>query len=151
MKILILFSLLICSCSPSRLITPSCRDSLYVKTIERKVTIFDTVQIEIPKLVEHSKAKQDSSFLSNDLAKSEAIICPDGTLYHSLETIPQQLSQPTKSEVTVQDSIIYKERLVTKTVKIEKDLSRWQEIQMDGFWLLLAMLSTMILAILFLK
>ncbi|MFI3281023.1 MAG: hypothetical protein R3Y44_03505 [Rikenellaceae bacterium] len=131
-------------CSPCKMLSTSQRDSVRVEIVERRVIVRDTVKIEIPKVEQQVVTREELSLLTNDYAASRAAIQPDGSLYHSLETIPQQLQAPLESAVEVRDSIIYKERLVTQIVEVERKLSDWQRMQIFGFWVLALFVGALI-------
>ncbi|MFI3279534.1 MAG: hypothetical protein SNG49_05720 [Rikenellaceae bacterium] len=148
LSLLILIAL--SACATTKLLNTSAKDSLRIETIERKVVIYDTIHIDLPHIIERTAIRQDSSILTNQLARSEAIVRPDGVLYHSLELIAQRIDYPTQTLAEVRDSIIYKERVVTQTIERERELSGWQRTQISGFWILLALLLVaIVVAILF--
>ncbi|MFR9522969.1 MAG: hypothetical protein SNH94_00150 [Rikenellaceae bacterium] len=124
-------------CAPIRPVATSQRDSVRIETVTRDVVIRDTVHVAIPQIVERVTVRRDSSLLQNEFARSAAVVLGDGALFHSLETIPRQLSHPVESVVEVRDSIIYKERVMSQTIEVERQLTRWQRGQIWGFWLLL--------------
>ncbi len=147
-RLISLFLLLFVSaCATSNLLHTSAKDSVRIETIERKVVIYDTIHIDIPHIIERTAIRQDSSILTNQLARSEAIVRPDGVLYHSLELIAQRIDHPTQTLAEVRDSVIYKERVVTQTIERERELSGWQRTQISGFWILLALLLASIVAV----
>lgn len=132
-----LSTMMLTSCGTTKHIATNQRDSVVVEVKEKIVTIRDTVEVEVPKIVEKKVVDQDSSYLVNKYAESEAIIQDDGKLYHSLSTIPQKIEKPAEVEVVVRDTIIYKERIRENIIKVERDLTWWQETQIGGFWVLL--------------
>ncbi|MFI3317435.1 MAG: hypothetical protein SNF93_07775 [Rikenellaceae bacterium] len=133
-----LVMMIFASCSASRHLAASQSDSIRIEVVERRVTIHDTVQIEIPQIEERVVVRQDSSTLSNYLAHSTAIIQPDGALFHSLQTNAQKITHPTSKDVVVRDSIIFRERIVRQVVEVPRELTRWQQLQIWGFWCLVA-------------
>ncbi|MFR9603281.1 MAG: hypothetical protein SNG02_05360 [Rikenellaceae bacterium] len=133
---LLLLSIFMVACSP-RLQTTSCvKDSVLVEVRPRIVTIRDTVLVEIPMISERVTVREDTSILVNQYAHSEAIIRPDGELYHTLETTPQRIPTEYKTIVEVRDSIIYRNRTEIRSVEVERELSWWQRLQLRGFWVL---------------
>ncbi len=137
----ILLLVFMCSCAPTRnVITPSKRDSLVVEIRPRDVVIRDTVYVDIPASSEVAIVRQDSSFLSNKYAESEARILPSGELFHTLKSLAQRVSAPRDIVVELRDSIVYRDRVETKVVEVERQLSWWQECQIKGFRLLLVLL-----------
>lgn len=137
--------LLLCNCGAPRSVVSGSSDSVRVEIIERRVVLRDTITVEIPHEVERVRVMQDSSVLTNNFSKSEAIICTDGTLYHSLETLPSSLRWPIANEVEVRDSIVYRERVVTNVVEVERKLTTWQQIEITGFYILLLLVAIMLL------
>ncbi len=131
-------------CGSSKLLATSEQDSVRIEVNRRDIVVYDTVVVEIPLLQERQTIRQDSSFLSNQYASSEAVILPDGQLYHSLATTPQQLQQSVETAVEVRDSVIYRERIVRERIEVERELSRWQLLQLNGFWTLLLLFAIMV-------
>ena len=97
---------------------------------------------QIPAQTSERETADSTSHLENDYATSDALINPDGTLYHDLKTKPQK--KPVKFEKPVErkDSTIYKTKTVTETeiVKVPRDLTWWQKTQIYGFWVILFIL-----------
>ncbi len=124
------------ACCPTRHITPSLQDSVRVETVVRTEYLPDTVWMEIPVEQVRQTVRDTSSRLETSLAVSEAKITPEGNLFHALENKPQKKAIPTEKEVIYRDSIVYRDRIQTQTVEVEKKLSWWQKTQMKGFWAL---------------
>lgn len=134
--------LLFSSCRTSRqVVVVEARDSVRVEERIREIKVTDTLFVEIPGQKESTTVRDSSSHLENDYAVSDARIMGDGTLYHSLET--KARTDTLSKELTVQakDSIIYRYKLNTKVVTVEKGLSDWQKIQIRGFWIFLILTS----------
>ncbi len=55
----------------------------YIERV-RDTTIYIPVPVEVKEIV----VRRDSSYLSTSLAESQAIIMPDGALFHSLQNRP---------------------------------------------------------------
>ena len=114
---------LLTSCGSTRIVT-EVRDSTVIKT----VYVPDTVYIDIPAQASERTTADSTSHLENDYAKSDARINADGSLFHSLETRPQQ------KPVEIQKKIEYRYRTIIKTVKdteyIEKELSWWERFRL---------------------
>ena len=89
----------------------------------REIKVTDTLFVEIPGQKESTTVRDSVSHLENDYAVSDARIMADGTLYHSLET--KARTDTLSKELTVQakDSIIYRYKLNTKVVTVEKELN----------------------------
>lgn len=143
----IIFLVLFCSCCPTRQLSTSTTDSVRIVVRDRIIQITDTVELIVPVEVERQIVLTDSSHLETTFAKSDAIINKDGSLYHSIENKSQNRPVEVKYETVVRDSIVYKEKIVNNTVEVEKQLTKWQNTRLQGFWILLAI----ILVFLFLK
>lgn len=110
------------------------RDSVRVEIRERLV--YDTVKVEVPKVVERIVTRDTSSHLENDWAMSDASVS-DGFLSHSLETKPHTVYVPVA--VPVHDTT-YIEKEAQETViekEVEKPLSRWKSFKLAAFWWLI--------------
>lgn len=134
------------ACSPARNVSSSLSDSVRIEVCERTVFVRDTVWREFPTISEAVTVRADSSHLENRYAVSDARINFDGSLYHHLSTKPQREAIPIDRPVEYRDSIVYRDRTAEKiiTVEVERDLTWWQQTQMRGFWLLLAIFVAMI-------
>ena len=93
---------------------------------------------KVPEMVIEKTVKDSSSHLETNFAESDARVNRDGTLFHSIRNKKQKLQQEIPVKMEYQDSIVYKETEVP--VYIEKDLTQWQKIRLDGFWGLLAII-----------
>lgn len=110
------------------------KDSVRVEIRERLV--YDTVKVEVPKVVERIVTRDTSSHLENDWAMSDASVS-DGFLSHSLETKPHTVYVPVA--VPVHDTT-YIEKEAQETViekEVEKPLTWWQKVRLGAFWWLL--------------
>jgi len=114
-------------------------DSVIIRTeyVERIDTAYITITKEIQQVLEDT-----ASVLENDYCISEARITPDGYLYHSLETKPQQKPVPVKTTEKVRDTTIYKEKevYIKDPVPVEREFTRWELVRLHGFWYMLAAL-----------
>lgn len=135
--LLVIILSLLCSCASTKVVAAKQTDSLRVQIVERLVVVRDTVEVEIPKIVEKALVMQDTSYLSNQYARSEARIQPDGGLFHSLETIPQTITKEVEVAATVRDSIVYRDREIITTLEVPRELTAWQRFRLSGFWVLL--------------
>ncbi len=148
MKNIILLALLAIAsaCCPTRTLTTSTSDSTRVEVRWRTEYVRDTVRITIPAQSEKVTTLADSSHLENDYAESDARINPDGSLFHSLDTKPQQKPMPVDRPVEYRDSIVYRDRKVDveKVIEVERELSWWEQTQIKGFWLLLTVVSVVL-------
>ncbi len=94
---------------------------------ERVVYAHDTVEVEIPRIVEKIVTADTVSLLENPYAKSVAEVS-DGLLHHSLETIPQVIEKPVEIPVYIRDTTtVYK---TVEGIPVEKPLTRWQSFRM---------------------
>ena len=138
--------LLIGGCSPGKHLakTQQQQDSTRVEVRKEVVYVKDTVMLEIPSQTAERTTRDSTSHLENDYATSDARINPDGSLYHDLNTKPQEIPKEVQTPVERNDSIVYKYkyRTVCETVEVEveRELSWWQKTQMYGFWVALAVI-----------
>lgn len=135
--------LLIGGCSPGKNLakTQQQQDSTRVEVRKEVVYVKDTVLLEIPSQTAERTTRDSTSHLENDYATSDARINPDGSLYHDLNTKPQEIPKEVQTPVERNDSIVYKYkyRTVYETVEVEveRELTWWQRTQMYGFWVAL--------------
>lgn len=97
-------------------------DSVRVEYRERLVR--DTAYFSVPQIVERNVTTDTMSFLENEWAKSDAIIC-DGILSHSLETRPHVVKVPVT--ITVRDTVIIEKAADVIVEYKEKPLTKRQE------------------------
>ena len=97
----------------------------------------DTVYIDVPVEIVRETVRDTISHLETSFAASDARINPDGSLFHSLANKPQKRPEPIEKDVIYRDSIIYRDRVNTEIVEVERKLTWWQQTKMRGFWLLL--------------
>lgn len=121
------------------------RDSVRVEIREKTVYVHDTVLLEIPAQTAENTTRDTSSHLETDYAESDARIDPDGTLHHSLRNKPQKQQVPVDVPQTQKDSIVYRDRYISETVEVPRDLTAWQKWQMRSFWILLSAVAVYIL------
>ena len=134
--------LLFSSCRTSRqVVVVEARDSVRVEERIREIKVTDTLFVEVPGQKESTTVRDSVSHLENDYAVSDACITADGSLYHSLETKARTDTLTGEVSVQAKDSIIYRYKLNTKVVPVEKGLSDWQKIQIRGFWIFLILTS----------
>lgn len=129
------------SCCTSRHLATSSKDSVRVEIRTRTEYVRDTIIREIPAISEAVTTRDTASHLENFYAQSDARINPDGTLFHSLATKPQKEPIPIDKPIQYRDSIVYRDKVITNTVQVERELSWWQKAQMKGFWLLIAVMA----------
>ena len=138
--LLILILAAVTACCPCRHLTTSTADSVRVETIVRTEYIPDTVLVEVPVESERQTVRDTTSHLETSFAVSDARINADGSLSHSLANKPQKRSIPTEKEVIYRDSIVYRDRVNTEIVEVERKLTWWQQTKMKGFWIALAII-----------
>ena len=140
---LLLFTLLLTACGVARPVLESDNTKVEVKVVEKIVK--DTAWFELPVIVEKVATLDTASVLENKYAKSEAVVA-GGVLHHSLSTKPVREPVSVESKETVRDSIVYRDRIQTKTVEVEKKLTWWQSLKMKtGGITLLAIVLIVIL------
>ena len=125
--LLVIFSALCVACATARQAAPSehLSTEVRIETIHKT----DTVYVEIPRIVERIVTKDTVSVLENDYAKSEASVS-EGFLSHSLETKSVQQPIEIQKEIVYRDSIVFKDRIITERVEVEKPLTGWQNFKM---------------------
>ena len=140
---LLLFTLLLTACGVARPVLESDNTKVEVKVVEKIVK--DTAWFELPVIVEKVATLDTASVLENKYAKSEAVVS-GGVLHHSLSTKPVKEPVSVESKETVRDSIVYRDRIQTKTVEVERKLTWWQSLKMKtGGVTLLAIVLIVIL------
>ncbi len=144
--ILVVF-LFCCSCGPGKRLPVQTenRDSIRVEVREKTVYIRDTVYMTIPAQSAENTTRDTSSHLETDYAESDARINPDGTLHHSLRNKPQEKPVPVDVPQTQKDSIVYRDRYISETIEVPRELTSWQKWQMRSFWILLSGLAVFVL------
>ena len=139
----LLFVLLLISthgCCPCRHLSTSTQDSVRVETIIRTEYIPDTILWEVPIESTRQTVRDTVSLLETSLAISEARITSHGELFHSLTNKVQTRQIPVKKEIVYRDSLVYRDRTNTEIVEVERKLTWWQQTQMKGFWVALAVI-----------
>lgn len=128
------------ACCPCRKAVPTAmRDSVRVETVIRTEYVRDTVLVEVPAEEKAQTVRDTTSYLETTFAESDAAIMPDGALRHTLRNKPQQHPAEVETKVVYRDSIIYRDRVKTEHVEVERDLTWWQQTRLRGFWVLLAL------------
>jgi hypothetical protein len=116
------------------------KDSTRVEVKIETVYVTDTCYVEIPAQTAERETKDSVSHLENDYATSDARINPDGTLFHSLATKPQQKPVEYQKPVERKDSIVYRDRekevKVTEVVEVEREPTWWDKTRFYGFYAL---------------
>ena len=140
---ILLFTLCLSACGVARPVLESDSTKVEVKVVEKIVK--DTAWVELPVIVEKVATLDTASVLENKYAKSEAVVS-GGVLHHSLQTKPVREPVEVQIKETVRDSIVYRDRIQTRTVEVEKKLTWWQSLKMKtGGVTLLAIVLIVIL------
>ena len=128
----LLLLLLASACSTVRQLPST--DSTKVEVRTKTVIEKDTVLVEMPVVVERVAVLDTVSHLENKYAASSAVVS-DGVLKHTLETKPVKLPAVFDKQIVYRDSLIYKDRVQTVTVEVEKKLTGWQQakLRVGGF------------------
>ena len=129
------------ACSTVRQL-PSVTDSTKVEVRVVEKIVRDTAYVELPVIVEKVATLDTSSVLENKYAKSEASVS-GGVLTHSLATMPVREPVAVEYKEVVRDSIVYRDRIETQTVEVERKLTWWQTLKMKagGLFLLIALIG----------
>ena len=127
---------------------PTVTDSTKVEVHVVEKIVRDTAWIELPAIMEKVQTLDTVSVLKNKYAKSEASI-RSGILAHSLEVKP--VKEPVSIEVReiVRDSIIFRDRVQTQTIEVERKLTWWQSLKMKAGGVALLVIALAILYFLF--
>lgn len=144
------FALALClsACGVARPIRESDNTKVEVKTVVERVV--DTAYVELPVIVEKVATLDTTSVLENKYAKSSASVS-GGVLTHSLETKPVREPVAVEKQIVYRDSTVYRDRVQTVTVEVEKKLSGWQQakLRVGGFCFFLVILIGLYLIISF--
>ena len=125
---LLLLSLLAASaCSTVRPLSST--DSTKVEVRYETKTVHDTAFVELPVIVERVATLDTASVLENKYAKSAASVS-GGVLTHSLETKPVREPVSVEKQIVYRDSLVFRDRVQTVTVEVEKKLTWWQTLKM---------------------
>ena len=128
----LLFLALASACSTVRQLPST--DSTKVEVRYEKVLEKDTVLVELPVVVERVAVLDTVSHLENAYAASSAVVS-GGVLRHSLETKPVKMQAVVDKEIVYRDSIVFRDRVQTVTVEVERKLTGWQQakLRVGGF------------------
>ena len=128
----LLFLALASACSTVRPLPTT--DSTKVEVRTETVIEKDTVFVELPRVVERVAVQDTTSHLENEFALSDAHIS-GGVLKHSLETKPVKMPAVVDKQIVYRDSIVFRDRVQTVTVEVEKKLTGWQQakLRVGGF------------------
>lgn len=128
----LLFLVLASACSTVRQLPST--DSTKVEVRTETVFQKDTVFVELPLVAERVAVLDTVSHLENAYAASSAVVS-GGVLKHSLETKPVKMPAVVDKEIVYRDSLIYRDRVQTVTVEVERKLTGWQQakLRVGGF------------------
>ena len=143
---LLAIALCLSACGTVRPVLESDSTRVEVKTVVE--TIHDTAYVQLPVIVERVATLDTASVLENKYAKSAALVS-GGVLTHSLETKPAKAPVSVEKQIVYRDSLIYRDRVVTETVEVEKKLSAWQSFKMKAGGFSIAILLIVILYTIF--
>ena len=135
------------ACSTVRQL-PTVTDSTKVEVRVVEKVVRDTAWIELPAIVEKVQTLDTVSVLENKYAKSEASV-HSGFLAHSLEVKPVREPVSVEAREIVRDSIIFRDRVQTQTIEVERKLTWWQSLKMKAGGVALLVIALAILYFLF--
>jgi len=135
LAIMLLFS----ACGTVRPVQSQDSTLVEVKTVVE--TVHDTAYVQLPAIVEKVAILDTASVLENMYAKSEALVS-GGILHHSLQTKAVEVPIPVENKVVYKDSLVYRDRIKTVSVEVEKPLTGWQQAKqrVGGFCFFLLIL-----------
>ena len=138
-SISLLLALGVVACGTVRPVTGV--DSTKVEVHTETIIQHDTAYVELPVIVEKVATLDTTSTLENTYAKSEAVVMA-GILHHSLETKPVSIPVKVETKTVYKDSLVYRDRVQTQTVEVEKKLTGWQQakLRVGGFCFFLLIL-----------
>ncbi|MCD8282500.1 MAG: hypothetical protein LUC22_04505 [Prevotella sp.] len=129
--------MLLCSCSTKRAaVRNDTTDSTRITVRTERMFVRDTVYITLPLQTVKRTTPDSTSFLETEYAQSFARIAPDGTIYHSLKTKTQPFAVEIQRPVEKTDSIVERSSNAVKTEYVKRSLTRFQRIEIAGFWVL---------------
>ena len=128
-SISLLLALGVVACGTVRPVTGV--DSTKVEVHTETVIQHDTAYVELPVIVEKVATLDTTSTLENTYAKSEAVVTA-GILHHSLETKPVSIPVKVETKTVYRDSLVFRDRVQTQTVKVEKKLNWWQKLKLKA-------------------
>ena len=124
-------------------------DSTKVEVRYETKTVHDTAYIELPVIVEKVATLDTASVLENKYAKSAASVS-GGVLAHSLETKPVREPVSVEKQIVYRDSLVYRDKVQTVTVEVEKKLTWWQSFKMKLGVVTLVLLVIVVIYFIFL-
>ena len=139
-SISLLLALGVVACGTVRPVTGV--DSTKVEVHTETIIQHDTAYVELPVIVEKVATLDTTSTLENTYAKSEAVVTA-GILHHSLETKPVSIPVKVETKTVYRDSLVFRDRVQTQTVEVEKKLNWWQKLKLKagGLFLILTLIG----------
>ena len=139
-SISLLLALGVVACGTVRPVTGV--DSTKVEVHTETVIQHDTAYVELPVIVEKVATLDTTSTLENTYARSEATVTA-GILRHSLETKPVSIPVKVETKTVYRDSLVFRDRVQTQTVEVEKKLNWWQKLKLKagGLFLILTLIG----------
>ena len=139
-SIYLLLALGVVACGTVRPVTGV--DSTKVEVHTETVIQHDTAYVELPVIIEKVATLDTASTLENTYAKSEAVVTA-GILRHSLETKPVSIPVKVETKTVYRDSLVFRDRVQTQTVEVEKKLNWWQKLKLKagGLFLILTLIG----------
>ena len=125
------------------------QDSTRVEVRYETKTVHDTAYVELPVIVEKVATLDTASLLENKYAKSAASVS-GGVLTHSLETKPVREPVSVEKQIVYRDSLVYRDKVQTVTVEVEKKLTWWQSFKMKLGVVTLVLLVIVVIYFIFL-
>ena len=135
------------ACSTVR--TLPVQDSTRVEVRYETKTVHDTAYVELPVIVEKVATLDTASLLENKYSKSAASVS-GGVLTHSLETKPVREPVSVEKQIVYRDSLVYRDKVQTVTVEVEKKLTWWQSFKMKLGVVTLVLLVIVVIYFIFL-
>ena len=126
-SVILAFALILSACGVARPVLDRDNTKTEVKTVIE--TVHDTAIVELPVYVDRVATLDTVSRLENRLAVSEARVS-GGVLQHTLETKAVKLPVPVESKIVYKDSLVYRDRVQTRTVEVERPLTGWQKAKL---------------------
>ena len=139
-SISLLLALGVVACGTVRPVTGV--DSTKVEVHTETVIQHDTAYVELPVIIEKVATLDTTSTLENTYARSEAVVTA-GILRHSLETKPVSIPVKVETKTVYRDSLVFRDRVQTQTVEVEKKLNWWQKLKLKagGLFLILTLIG----------
>ena len=133
-----------CPCRRMAVAAVETADSVRVECRTVREIVRDTVVVALPREAERVVVRDTVSHLETSLAESDARINPDGSLTHTLANRRTGLTVEVAHEVERRDSVVWRDRVVTRQVEVVRPLTRRQRMQIVGFWVLAVLLTVVI-------